>query len=129
MAFRWRADDGSLIVVFGPSHPHQLKKNVVKVGPPLTKFSGSAHDVYQTALMLTYTTDGSLVTYAMPLRGRRYFRLEHNVLCIAMSEIDTLCASDRLVLLLGTLLESCNRRIYRVGVDRHNEHIIFRQNP
>ena len=26
-----------------PPTPHQLKKNVVKVGPPLTKFSGSAH--------------------------------------------------------------------------------------
>ena len=31
-----------------PPTPHQLKKekkNVVKVGPPLTKFSGSAHAV------------------------------------------------------------------------------------
>ena len=26
-----------------PPTPHQLKKTVVKVGPPLTKFSGSAH--------------------------------------------------------------------------------------
>ena len=63
--------------------------------------------VFQTALI----TDGSLVTYATLLRGRRYFRLEHTVLCIKMSEIDTLCASDRYVLLLGTLLVSCKRRI------------------
>ena len=46
MAFRWRADDGPLIVIFEFSHPsstkNQQKKNVVKVGPPLTKFSGSA---------------------------------------------------------------------------------------
>ena len=45
MAFRWRADDGR--VVFGSSHPSSTKKktekNVVKVGPPLAKFSGSAH--------------------------------------------------------------------------------------
>ena len=26
-----------------PTSPQKLKKNVVKVGPPLTKFSGSAH--------------------------------------------------------------------------------------
>ena len=45
MAFRWRADDGPLIVIFGSSHPSSTKKqqkNVVKVRPPLTKFSGSA---------------------------------------------------------------------------------------
>ena len=33
--FGWRADDGPLIVVFRSSY--QLKKNIVKVGPPLTK--------------------------------------------------------------------------------------------
>ena len=26
-----------------PLFPHQLRKNVAKVGPPLTKLSGSAH--------------------------------------------------------------------------------------
>ena len=26
-----------------PPYPHQIKKKVVKVGPPLTKLSGSAH--------------------------------------------------------------------------------------
>ena len=45
MAFRWRADDGPLIVVVGssPPPPHQLKikQKHVKVGPPLTKLSGS----------------------------------------------------------------------------------------
>ena len=47
MAFRWRADDGPLIVVFGSSHPSSTnkkkKKNIVKVGTILTKFSGSVH--------------------------------------------------------------------------------------
>ena len=51
MVFRWRADDGRLIVVFGSSHlsstkkkkQKKKKKKHVKVGPPLTKFSGSAH--------------------------------------------------------------------------------------
>ena len=41
MGFRWRANDGSLIVVFGSS---PLKK-VIKVGPLLTKFSGSAQKI------------------------------------------------------------------------------------
>ena len=41
MAFRWRAEDDLLIVVFGLflSLPHQLKKEekkTLKVGPPLT---------------------------------------------------------------------------------------------
>ena len=40
MAFRWRADDGPLIVVFGSSHhSSSKKKNGVKVGPSLTKVS------------------------------------------------------------------------------------------
>ena len=43
--FRGRADDGPLLVVFGSSLPHYLKKNVVKVGPPLTKLSGFAHEI------------------------------------------------------------------------------------
>ena len=48
LAFRWRADDGPLIVLFGPTHSSSTKKrkkNVIKVGPPLTKFSGTAHEV------------------------------------------------------------------------------------
>ena len=44
MAFRWQADDGPLIVLFFNLPPLiKLKKNVVKVGPPLTKLSGPAH--------------------------------------------------------------------------------------
>ena len=44
MAFRWRTDDGPLKVVFGsPLLINNKKENVVKVGPPLTKHSGSAH--------------------------------------------------------------------------------------
>ena len=36
MAFRWRTYDGLVLVVFGSSLPSG-------VGPPLTKFYGSAH--------------------------------------------------------------------------------------
>ena len=59
MAFRWRADDGPLIYLDPPS-PHQLKKqnkkNVVKVGPPLTKLSGSAHET-KLIVMITFISD------------------------------------------------------------------------
>ena len=41
---RWRADDGPLIVDLGSSLPSSTKKIVGKVGPPLTKLSGSAHE-------------------------------------------------------------------------------------
>ena len=45
MAFRWRADDGQLKVGLGSSLPSStLKTSVVKVGSPLTKPSGSAHE-------------------------------------------------------------------------------------
>ena len=42
MALRWRVDDGPLLVLFGSSFLSS-KKNVVRVGPPLAKLSGSAH--------------------------------------------------------------------------------------
>ena len=45
MAFRWRVDDGLLIVVLGYSLPSSTKKIVIKVGPRLTKHFGSAHDI------------------------------------------------------------------------------------
>ena len=45
MAFRWWADDSLLIVVFGSYLHSSTKKNVVKVGPPLTKLFGSAHEI------------------------------------------------------------------------------------
>ena len=45
IAFRRRADDGPLKVGLGSSLPSStLKTNVVKVGSPLTKHSGSAHE-------------------------------------------------------------------------------------
>ena len=50
MALRWRADGGPLLLVFESSLPSSTKtttkNNVVKVGPPLTKLSGSAHGTY-----------------------------------------------------------------------------------
>ena len=43
MAFRWRVDDGPVLVLLGTILPSSTKK-VVKFGPPLTKLSGSAHE-------------------------------------------------------------------------------------
>ena len=42
MAFRWRAEDGQFIVIFGSSIPSSTNKKKT-FGPPLTKLSGSAH--------------------------------------------------------------------------------------
>ena len=45
MVFRWQADDGPFIAVFGSYIPSSTKKEIViKFGLPLTKLSGSAHD-------------------------------------------------------------------------------------
>ena len=44
-AKRKRADDGSLILVVDPFIPSSTIKNVVKVGPPLIKLSGSGNDL------------------------------------------------------------------------------------
>ena len=61
MVISWRANDGPLKVVFGSSLPSLTKKeimiiikNVVKVGPPLTKLSGSAHVVVDKILNLVF---------------------------------------------------------------------------
>ena len=45
MAFRWRANDDQLIMVFGSSLSSSTKKRK-KVVTPLTKLSGSAHITY-----------------------------------------------------------------------------------
>ena len=42
MAFRWRAVEGPLIMVFGSSHPSPTKKTLLKLDPT-DKLSGSAH--------------------------------------------------------------------------------------
>ena len=45
MGFRWQADDGPLLVVFGS--PHLKNPKNVKVGPPpLKNHSGSAHAIF-----------------------------------------------------------------------------------
>ena len=44
-AFRLRADDGPLKVGHGSPPPSTLKTKVVKVKSPLTKLSGSAHEL------------------------------------------------------------------------------------
>ena len=48
MAFRWRADDGPFIAVFGYSIPLPTKKKVIKIGPSLKKLARSAHALQQT---------------------------------------------------------------------------------
>ena len=51
MAFRWRVDDGPLKVRLGSSLPSStLKINVVKIEAPLTKLSGSAHELCPTTV-------------------------------------------------------------------------------
>ena len=42
MAVPWQADDAPLLVVLGTSHPPSTKTKVARVGPFLTKLSGSA---------------------------------------------------------------------------------------
>ena len=67
MAFRWRADVGPPIVVFGIFPPYQTKKkekekiNVIKVGPPLTKLSGSALDMFARSHVFSTVTAGILI--------------------------------------------------------------------
>ena len=66
MAFRWRAHDGPLKVVLGSSLPSSTKKKkrknknkiVVKVGPPLTKLSGSAHGQFNLAIWIVNISRG-----------------------------------------------------------------------
>ena len=42
MAFRWRADDGPFIVIFGSSIPSSTKFLFIEFGPILLKLSGPA---------------------------------------------------------------------------------------
>ena len=48
MALRLRADNGPFIVVIWILTPLIKYKKLVRVGPPLTKLSGSAHVSYHT---------------------------------------------------------------------------------
>ena len=45
LSFRWRADDGPLLVVFGSSLPHNLKKTLSELGP-LWQYFMDAHEAY-----------------------------------------------------------------------------------
>ena len=48
MPFKWRFAGGPMVLAYSGIWifpPLIIKKNVVKVGPPLTKFSGSEHDL------------------------------------------------------------------------------------
>ena len=48
MPFKWRFAGGPMVFAYSGIWifpPLIIKKNVVKVGPPLTKFSGSEHDL------------------------------------------------------------------------------------
>ena len=69
-AFRWQADDGLLKVGLGSSLPSStLKTNVVKVGSPLTKPSGSAHESCPS----TVKFQSSRFTRTACMRGSRTF--------------------------------------------------------
>ena len=61
LAFRWRTNNGPLMVVFGSYLPSSTKnKNVVKVGPLPTKLSGSVHECRDSPepSLLAYVTYG-----------------------------------------------------------------------
>ena len=61
LAFCWRAGDGPLIVVFDHFPTNNNKKNnVVKVGPPLTKLSGSTHPAVTHISITLYNRNGLL---------------------------------------------------------------------
>ena len=48
-------DNGPLLVVFGSSLPSSTKKNNVRVGPSLIKFSGSAHGYFNFVVAVFVT--------------------------------------------------------------------------
>ena len=59
MAFRWRADDGPILAVFGSSLPSLTEeKNAVRVVPPLTTLSGSAHGCIRPQQPIMLVKDG-----------------------------------------------------------------------
>ena len=61
MAFRWPADDGLLLMVFGSPTPHLLKKKSCRGGTPLTRLSGSAHASADMYPLQTIGNDGNLL--------------------------------------------------------------------
>ena len=76
MAFCRRVDDGPLIVVFGSSFQSSTKKNVVKVGPPLRKLSGSAHENNRDNVLFSSLLIGLSVDF---LRG---WHVHVRVVCV-----------------------------------------------
>ena len=75
--------NGLLKVVFGSFLPSQVKKNVAKAGPPLTKLSGSAHDF--CSLELINHRDLGQVKKVNFLHTKRY------LIFYPVSEILVLC--------------------------------------
>ena len=92
MAFRWQADDAPLLVAFGSSclSPHQQKKKEKKrcrscrVGPPLTKLSGSAHYLVETSANCVFHSSLIALVFFLlqPLRTKahkvKYFINKNN---------------------------------------------------
>ena len=73
MAFRWWANDGrQLIVVFGSSHQLKNKQKNVKVGPPLTKLSGSAHVASRLPILFVKLLSFGHIFLIIPACIRRY---------------------------------------------------------
>ena len=52
MVFRWPTYSGIWILSPLINLKNKTKKTTVKVGPPLTKLSGSAHDTYSVLSLL-----------------------------------------------------------------------------
>ena len=95
--FHWRADDGPLIMVFESSLPSSTKKTV-KIGPPLTKLSGSAHEkAYdEGTLSIAHFTGNFLFTW-------KFFML--HVVCWFFSKLSFLKNSSRITIRVSNSLD------------------------
>ena len=108
MAFHWQANDGPLIMVFGyylPSSTKKTQKNSVKVGPLLTKLSGSAHGILQSFYKAMWLgpiaqpeaspTADSGVASSIPAQSHTFFEIDHEI--ISMFNLLLLLIQDELL--------------------------------
>ena len=83
--FRWRANDGKLIMVFGSFLPSSTKEknNVVTVGPPLTNLSGSTHATWSREGIIGQSVHN--ISLSAPTNPSKYF---HKTLVKYLSQWD-----------------------------------------
>ena len=86
MAFRWRADDGPLLVVIVSSIPWSTKINVNQVGPPLKKLSGSAHALIVLWLFMLCDSSSRCRGFVCGLRLWHFLVIHVCVLALTQSE-------------------------------------------